>query len=68
MEEIIQRAQFNKIRAEDNGEEIQGVVGDVAMVVGVGPRAEREVQAEDRDVAPMGLIPWLATCVGCVAI
>ena len=44
------------------------MVGDVVVVVEVGLGAEGEVQAEDGDVGLVGLIPWLATSVGCVAI
>ena len=43
-------------------------VGDVVVVVEVDPGTEGEVQAEGGDVVPVGLIPWLATGVGCVAI
>ena len=44
------------------------MVRDAVVVVEVDPGAEGEIQAEDGDVVPVGLIPWLATGVGCVAI
>ena len=44
------------------------MVGDIVVVVKVDLGAEGEVQVEDGDVVPMGLIPWLATGVGYVAI
>ena len=44
------------------------MVGDIVVVVEVDPGAEGEVQAEDGDVVQVGLIPWLATSVGCMAI
>ena len=44
------------------------MVGDVVMVIEVDSGAEGEVQAEDGDIVPVGLISWLASNVGCMAI
>ena len=52
----------------DNGEVIQIVVGGVIVLVKVDLGAGGEVQAEDGDVVLVGLIPWLATGVGCMVI
>ena len=67
LEVISQGAQINQIRAEDNGEEIQCMVGNVVVEVDVDPGVEEGVLAEE-DVVPVGLIHWLATGVGCVVI
>ena len=66
--EIRQRAQLSQIGAKDVGEEVQDVVGDAMVEEEVGPGIEKGILVAVDATAVVGLIPWLATGVGCVAI
>ena len=67
LEVISQGAQVSQIGTKDDETISPVVAGDAVMEVEVDPRVEEGVLAEEAAV-PMGLIPWLATGVGCVAI
>ena len=67
LEVISQGAQINQIGAKDDGTISPVVVGDAVVEVKVDLGIKEGVLAEE-DVVPVGLIPWFATGVGCMAI
>ena len=67
LELISQGAQVSQIGAEDDGTISLVMGGDVVVEVKVDLGIEEGVLAEE-DVVPAGLIPCLATGVGCVGI
>ena len=67
LEVISQGAQVNQIGAKDDRTISLVVVGDAVVEVEVDLGIEEGVLVE-KDAIPVGLIPWLATNVGCVAI
>ena len=67
MEEIGQGAQISQIGPKDVASIRQVVVGD-AVVVAVGHLGVEEGAQVDEDVVLVGMISWLVTGLGCVAI